>query len=241
MSTDTPHTVAGSRSPCSADSADSWFSWVGRVVVQRVAALGAPVTGAILPYAKSAAQVDGLLRAAGHETIVHLPLEPRGVADPGPGAIARWMSEDETRARTRAAFASVPGAIGFNNHMGSGMTSCATCLEPILAVAGERALIALDSRTVAHSQLAPMARAAGLATLHRDVFLDNERTESAIWARVREAEATAQTKGWVVVIGHPYAETLTVLEDWIAEGEGRAVRIEPLSQAARLIGGRERA
>ncbi|HYE49282.1 MAG TPA: divergent polysaccharide deacetylase family protein, partial [Azospirillaceae bacterium] len=53
----------------------------------RVVALPGPVTTAWLPYARDLAAQTRAARAAGHELIVHMPMEPGGGDDPGPDAL----------------------------------------------------------------------------------------------------------------------------------------------------------
>ena len=70
----------------------------------------------------------------------------------------------------------------------------------------------VDSRTSARTVAASEAQKIGLASVSRDIFLDNERTEPAITAQLAEAIARARKHGSAVVIGHPYPQTLAVLE-----------------------------
>ncbi|EPN85965.1 hypothetical protein A234_04248, partial [Pseudomonas syringae pv. actinidiae ICMP 19101] len=56
------------------------------------------------------------------------------------------------------------------------------------------------------------AQRIGLASVSRDVFLDDERTAEAITRQLQTAIKLAQKQGSAVVIGHPYPVTLDVLE-----------------------------
>jgi polysaccharide deacetylase 2 family uncharacterized protein YibQ len=56
------------------------------------------------------------------------------------------------------------------------------------------------------------AQKIGLASVSRDVFLDDERTEQAITAQLQTAINLARIQGSAVMIGHPYPQTLAVLE-----------------------------
>ena len=71
----------------------------------------------------------------------------------------------------------------------------------------------LDSLTQPHSRLAE-ARAAGLVSVARAVFLDTRRDVSAVLAALDAAAAKARSAGFAVAIGHPYAETLSALRRW---------------------------
>ena len=60
--------------------------------------------------------------------------------------------------------------------------------------------------------VAAEAQRIGLASLSRDIFLDDERTTEAITAQFEAAIKLAHKQGSVVMIGHPYPMTLDVLE-----------------------------
>ncbi|MNW67649.1 Divergent polysaccharide deacetylase [compost metagenome] len=51
-----------------------------------------------------------------------------------------------------------------------------------------------------------------MASVSRDVFLDDERTEAAILTQLQTAISLARKQGSAVMIGHPYPQTLAVLE-----------------------------
>jgi polysaccharide deacetylase 2 family uncharacterized protein YibQ len=191
----------------------------------RAVRLPGTLTLAYLPYA---AQTRAA-RAAGHEVILHLPMEPLGGQDPGPGALRAAQGEAENLARLRAALAAVPGAVGVNNHMGSRFTEDAAALAPILAEIGARGLYFLDSRTSPRSLAYTTARELGLPTLGRDVFLDDSDAPEAIARQIAAMEARARRTGGVIAIGHPREATLAALDAWLAEARARGFATVPLS------------
>jgi len=76
----------------------------------------------------------------------------------------------------------------------------------------QRHLFFVDSRTSAATVAAAEAQRIGLANVSRDVFLDDVRTTEAITAQLQEGVALARRQGSAVLIGHPYPQTLAVLE-----------------------------
>lgn len=174
--------------------------------------------------------IDALAAEAGRETIVHLPMEPRGLEDPGPDALTTWLTPEAVRARVEAALTRVPGAVGLSNHMGSHFTACLRCVEPVAAEAAEQGLFVLDSLTTADSVLADAATSAGAPSLDRDVFLDNDPSVDAVLAALAAAERTARAQGYAVAIGHPRAATLEALETWIPEAQARGVDVGPVGR-----------
>src|SRR5512143_58578 len=85
--------------------------------------LPGPLTMSFLPYAKDLREQARAARAKGHELMLHLPMEPNGRSDPGPGALLVSQSDAELRQRTTAALDSFDGYAGVNNHMGSRFTA----------------------------------------------------------------------------------------------------------------------
>lgn len=202
-------------------------------VARRLMALEPPVTLAILPYAAAASVLAQEAADAGREVFVHLPMEPGGLDDPGPWALSRAQDAQAVAERVRWAFARVPGATGFNNHMGSGFTSDAQAMARVFAaLAGSENLVFVDSLTGPRSIAVNSAREAGFPALRRDVFLDTDRDESAIAARLEEALALAASRGHAIAIGHPYPQTLSVLDRLAQRAEAHGVEIVMVSTLA---------
>lgn len=202
-------------------------------VARRLMALEPPVTLAILPYAAAASVLAQEAADAGREVFVHLPMEPGGLDDPGPWALSRAQDAQAVAERVRWAFARVPGATGFNNHMGSGFTSDAQAMARVFgALAGSENLVFVDSLTGPRSVAATSARQAGFPALRRDVFLDTDRDEAAIAARLEDALALAASRGHAIAIGHPYPQTLSVLDTLAQRAEAHGVEIVMVSTLA---------
>ena len=155
-----------------------------RAAARRTAELGVPISMAVLPYADASREVAHQVRDAGHDLLLHMPMEPLGLADPGPHALRLDQSEEELQLRVRWAFARVPGAIGMNNHMGSRLTQDVSALRPVLEAVSQEAGLFLDSMTTAESRGAAVARGLGLTALERDIFLDHTIESTAINALI---------------------------------------------------------
>ncbi len=185
--------------------------------IERLARLEGPLAIAVLPGAPRAREAAALARRKGWDLLVHLPMAGvRGPAEPG-----TISSDDDDAAiarRVEEAIASVPGAVGLNNHQGSLATADERVMRVVLTVVRDRGLFFLDSKTSAASVAEAEARALGLATIPRDVFLDDARAEAAAGG-APEARAAAWTRalaiaasgGHAVVIGHPNAATVDFL------------------------------
>lgn len=179
--------------------------------VDDLAALGVPLTYAVLPFESHTAQVAAALRLRGAEMLLHLPMEGREGADPGPGALRQDMGDGELRAAVRRALAAVPGAAGVNNHMGSVLSADRRAMRVVMGELGSRRLFFLDSRTTADSVAYATARADGMPAAERDVFLDADLSADAVRYQFRRLLELARRDGAAVAIGHPHPVTLQVL------------------------------
>jgi len=191
--------------------------------------LGVPVTYAVLPFQEQTPEVVSELRRRGEEILLHLPMEPKNGEDPGPGALRRGMSDEELRERTLAALRAVPGAVGVNNHMGSGLSAEEGPMTTVLGVLAARGLFFLDSRTSAESVGYKVARQLGVPAAERQVFLDGEPTPEAIDAQFQRLLGLARARGSAIAIGHPHPETLAALEREVPKAKAEGYEFVPVS------------
>ncbi|SEN35834.1 hypothetical protein SAMN04487857_11497 [Pseudomonas sp. ok272] len=175
---------------------------------RRVLALPGPVVTAVMPDTPHAAEFAREAHRAGKTVILHMPMDPAS----GPFAWHPELSIDELQKRLDAAFKAVPYSAGLNNHMGSRMTAQQPAMAWLMAELQRRHKLFVDSRTSAQTVAAAEAQKIGLASVSRDVFLDDERTEAAISSQLQVAIRLAHKQGSAVLIGHPYPQTLAVLE-----------------------------
>lgn len=184
---------------------------------------------AVLPYESRTAEVVEALRRHGAEVLLHLPMDPEGTADPGPGALTTAMSKGELAAATAAALAAVPGAVGVNNHMGSKLSSDRAAMTAILGEVRREGRYFLDSRTTAESVGFEVARELGIAAANRDLFLDDVAERGAVAAQFAKLLARARERGAAIAIGHPHPTTLAVLEEEIPRAVAAGFEFVPVS------------
>jgi uncharacterized protein len=201
---------------------------------ERATRLTAPLTLSYLSYANDLVAQTGAARARGHELMLHLPMEPEGDADPGPGALLLKLSDGELRERIDFALGRFPGFVAVNNHMGSRFTADRARMALVFEAIRGSGHLFLDSLTTPNAVALSLGPEMGVPTLGRDVFLDDVDTEDEVWFRLLKAEHIAETQGTAIAIGHPRDATLAVLEDWIVELEKRSARLAPLSAVARV-------
>jgi polysaccharide deacetylase 2 family uncharacterized protein YibQ len=195
---------------------------------RRAVALPPAVTLSYIPYSTRLNVQTKEAREVGHELLLHMPMEPMGSADPGPGALRVALPQEELRRRLDNALASFVGFDGMNNHMGSKFTADSAGMAMVIGELKQRHLFFLDSRTSAQTVGAAIARKMGVPTISRDVFLDDDMSASSVHTQLEQVEKVAKHKGYAVAIGHPHPATLKALEEWLPEAERRGFVFVPL-------------
>lgn len=209
---------------------------------RRTVSLPGPVTCAFLPGTPHAAALARLAHRAGKEVILHQPMQSVAGEALGPGAITLDMTQAAMVRTLRANLGELPHVAGMNNHMGSLLTRHPGHMTWLAAALREAAphLYFLDSRTSPLTVAERMAREVGVATTRRDVFLDNLRDPEAIRVQLWVAVDRALRDGSAVAIGHPYPETLEVLEAELPRLALAGIALVPASRVVALRAGRER-
>ncbi len=196
----------------------------------RVLALPGPLTLAYLPYGTDLPRQTAKARAAGHELMLHMPMQPTSdTKNPGPDALLTGLSPADNVARLTAALDRFDGYVGINNHMGSRFTSDPVQMQAVIGELGRRGLLYLDSRTSGSSKGFRLARQLGVATAARDVFIDHELDPAAIARALSQIEAVARRHGVAIGIGHPHRATLAALERWLPTLAERGFVLAPVS------------
>ena len=191
--------------------------------------LPGPLTLAFLPYATKLDEQTRAARAAGHELLVHVPMEPRGQESPGPNALTSQLEPAELITRLRTQLRSFRGFVGINNHMGSLLTTDPERMAILMAELRRLGLLFLDSRTTPQSVAAREAERVGVPHTHRDVFIDNDLDRASVLRALERAEQIARHHGHAVAIGHPHAVTIQALEAWLPTLAARDIALVPIS------------
>ncbi|MFY8094181.1 MAG: divergent polysaccharide deacetylase family protein [Niveispirillum sp.] len=199
----------------------------------KVASLPGPLTLAWLPYARELPQQTERARAQGHELIVHMPMEPTGKEDPGPGALLTRLDEGTLRQRVAANLSAFQGFVGINNHMGSRFTADRAGMAVVMAELGSRGLMFLDSRTTANTAAGPLSAHYRVPMLSRDVFLDHVMTAQGVAASLAKVEDIARKNGLAIAIGHPHDVTIAALTQWLPTLQEKGFQLVPLTAAVK--------
>jgi hypothetical protein len=203
---------------------------------RQLLALPYPLTFSVLPHLRNSVETALEARRAGHEVMLHLPMEPEAGShvSPGEGEIRVGMTSFEIEHILQSDLASVPHAAGVNNHMGSRATADPRLMAAVMRLLAGRHLYFVDSRTTAASVALEAARQQGLPAFYRSVFLDDTESVPYTLGQLRRFRHILEDQGAALAIGHPYPTTIAALTKFLPELERDDVELAPASQLLQL-------
>ena len=177
-------------------------------------------TYAILPGASYSQKLAHHAHKLNKEVILHLPMQSIGSASTRePNALDESMNEDQLTNKVHSLLAKIPFISGVNNHMGSHLTEFDFFMRPVMdSIRGYNPrLYFLDSRTTPRSVAYAQALDAGLNSITRDIFLDDDPNLESIRLQYQFWLEKSRQRGSAIAIGHPYKETIQVLRENLPE------------------------
>jgi hypothetical protein len=203
---------------------------------RQLLALPYSLTFSVLPHLRDSVETAMEARRAGHEVMLHLPMEAEAGshAAPGEGEISVGMTSFEIEHILESDLASVPHAVGVNNHMGSRATADPRLMAAVMRSLAEHHLYFVDSRTTAASAALEAARQQGLPAFYRSVFLDDTKSVPYTLGQLRHFRRVLQDQGAALAIGHPYPTTIAALAKFLPELERDDVQLAPASRLVQL-------
>lgn len=197
---------------------------------QKMLALDAPLTFAVLPHTPMGYEYAYLAAQKQRDVIIHLPMQ----ADTnnhllGAGALMSQMNKLEYQTTLLSALEDIPFAVGINNHMGSKLTRMDKPMGWTMELLRQHNMFFLDSKTTKQSRVADVASEFGVETLERSVFLDHYKSTKSIRIQMKRLIKLAKKNGQAVAIGHPYPETYEVLKQLLPQLKHLGIELVPLS------------
>lgn len=184
---------------------------------------------AFSPYGLRLERQFAAARAAGHEVLIGLPMEPANfpLNDPGPQALLTGLPPPENAARLAWALSRAQGYVGVTNAAsavlrGERFTASAEAMRPVLETLRERGLLYIDARPGERAPSAVPARTA-------DVVIDERPARAEIEARLAELERIAQERGVALGVSGPSPLSLDRLAIWAPQVGTRGLALAPVS------------
>ena len=197
------------------------------------------ITLALAAYAPNLTTWVATARAAGHEVLLQVPMEPHDypASDPGPHTLLTSLSADANGERLQWLLGRFAGYVGIANIAGAKFATSPDHVRPILLALKERGLMIVDGRAARNSLLAPISGEVGVPHAINNRVIDNEASRVAIDARLLELERIAQSVGFAVGIGYPFPVTIERLAAWVKTLDQKGLALAPVSAVAVSEGG----
>jgi len=189
------------------------------------------VTLGFAPHASDLQHWIAMARAAGHEVMLQLPMEPYDYPanDPGPHALLTTLSPSANRERLEWLLARFVGYTGVTNYMGAKFTAQDKNMRPVLSVLKDRGLLFLDARTSNRSVAGRIAETLQVPLVLSDGAIDSEAAAEAIDEQLRKLERIARASATAVGIGFGYPVTLQRLKIWLPTLREKNIHLAPIS------------
>ena len=196
--------------------------------------LNSNVTFAILPDQKYSKHVMNKAAETGHETMIHIPMEPISYPRDNPGANAIYVhiSKNEIKRRMENYIKQFPLCVGANNHMGSFATTDESVMRSVLQVLKDHNLYFVDSRTSQSSIAYDVAKKMMIPTCENQFFLDTPRiTEKTLANKIRQLKYLAKDRERILVITHcATQDRYDFLKEFIKKIEKLDFELVPVSE-----------
>jgi hypothetical protein len=180
---------------------------------EAVLSLPNSITLSVLPHTPLGKDIALLASHKGHEIMLHLPMQALNGKKLGAGGLTNKMNEQEFKQTITAAFNSIPNVSGVNNHMGSLLTQMDEQMVWLMESLKQQNNYFVDSVTTRYTKAGEAANRLGIPLLKRQVFLDNDVSETALENQFQQLIQQANIEGQVLVIAHPYPETIRFLQN----------------------------
>lgn len=207
---------------------------MSRAKTHQVLQLPGAVTMAFSPYAEGLEDWVREARAAGHEVLLEVPMEPHGYPsnDPGPRALLTSLGPSQNLDRLNWLLGRFPGYVGIMEGMGGRFATSLPHMETVLDAVKRRGLLYVDRRRGASSVSIEIAQQIGLLNIGVEIDIDADPSPREIARRLTAAENRVQRTGTVVLVARPYPVTISAVREWIATFEEKSITLAPLTAVA---------
>jgi len=198
---------------------------------QAVEDMPGPVTLGYVAFADDLQTLIDDARAAGHETVLAVPMEPRAFPrnDAGPNALLSDQTEQERLIALRLSLAQATGYIGIAPFMGEALLADAEALRPVMQEISARGLLFADTRPGLLSEAPTAAALADTPLVVSALQIDAAPNGPAIDAALAELETLAVEQGAALGVFSPLPVSYDRILNWAAGLAGRGLVLAPVS------------
>src|SRR5579863_217170 len=199
---------------------------------EAIAKLPGAVTLAFVPYGSDAG-LAGRARAAGHEILLEVPMEPFDYPDndPGPQTLLTSLAPQQNVDRLHWLMARFQGYVGLISMMGARFTASEQAFAPVLQEAEKRGLIFVDNGSNPRSVAGRVAGANNLPFAKADVTIDAVPTADEIDHALAGLEMAARQHRLAVGVASALPVSIAHIAKWAKSAASRGVLLVPITAA----------
>jgi uncharacterized protein len=200
---------------------------------EAIAKLPAAVTLALMPYGANVERLAAQARAAGHEILLQVPMEPFGYPDndPGPQTLLTSLTPEQNLERLHWLMGRFQGYVGVADAMGARFTASEQSFAPVLRETAKRGLIYVDDGSNPRSVAGRIAGANSLPFAKADLVLDSVPTAGEIDHALGRLEMAARERGMAVGMASALPVAIEHIAKWAKAAESRGLLLVPISAA----------
>ncbi|QQR36722.1 divergent polysaccharide deacetylase family protein [Devosia oryziradicis] len=194
-------------------------------------ALPDETTLAFAPYGKTLTTTVAAARAAGHEVLLEIPLEPFDFPqnDPGPQTLLTGEPPRSNLDKLFWLMARFGGYVGVINNMGARFTASAVDFSPVMEELGTRGLGYLDDGSSNRSLAQQLAEGNKVPFSRADLTIDANPSRQSILAALASLEAKALENGQAIGIVSALPISVAAIAEWARELETKGIMLVPAS------------
>jgi len=202
-----------------------------RATQAAITGLPSSVTVGLLPYASDAPRWLSAARAAGHEVVLQVPMEPFDFpdSDPGPHTLRAGSMSSANAERLNWALTRFTGYAGVTNLLGDRFLTDSEALALVLTTLSRRGLYFYDAGGTSRSVVPSVAGSLGAPFAQGAASLDTIQSALEIDRRLAELENTARANGSVVGTAFLYPVSVERIALWAKSLQSRGFVLVPVS------------
>ena len=203
-----------------------------RITERAINNLPAEVTLSFVPYSDNLQGWINKARAAGHEVLIEVPLEPHDYPqnDTGPHTLMSNGTPEENKRRLEFLLSRASGYFGVLNYMGAKFATSASANNAFMGALKSRGLGFISDGS--SGGLGQAAQSIGLNSATADRAIDQRPAAQDITAQLGALEAMATQKGAALGFGVGYSVTIDQIVAWADGAKARGINLAPASAVA---------
>jgi polysaccharide deacetylase 2 family uncharacterized protein YibQ len=196
-----------------------------------IAKLPPEVTLSFSPYAVKLEDWVKRAHAAGHETLLDLPLDSKSfpLRDPGPSALVSTQSSTENQRRLETFLAKAQGYNGLLAVDGQRFLTSSQQVDMLFRTLKQSGLLFVDNGLAGDNTTQRVAEMLELPFAKANVMIDERHFRTAVDIRLRKAEDDASAKGRALIVMPARPLFLDRLATWSKDLSTRGIVLAPLS------------